>query len=222
MNKYLWLHIRKAGGTSLKEILGPSYAVSEWKYGTPFVALDKSQWNNNLNNHLVSLGEYEYKRMLFAQKFLYTEQEFAEMYKFAIVRNPYFRAVSCWKYLTKHWTLTKPRLMMAKRSFPYFLDMLPEFWETRFDRHVSTHTAPMWQDITDEHGTVLLDDVFKLENIHNDIVTICDKLGVEQHALKKKNSSNINNYDEYLTPKNIARIEGLYHEDIEHFGYTPK
>lgn len=206
----------------MKEILRPNYPASEWKYGTPFVALDKSQWNNNLNNHLVSLGEYEYKRMLFAKKFLYSEQEFDEMYKFAIVRNPYFRAVSCWKYLTKHWTFTKPKLMMARRSFPYFLDMLPEVWETRFDRHVSTHTAPMWQDITDEHGTMLLDDVFKLEDIHNGITTICENLGIEPHEMKKKNSSNIGNYDAYLTQRNLSKIENLYGEDIEHFNYQPK
>ena len=37
--------------------------------------------------------------MQFAKKFLYSEEEFQAMYKFTVVRDPYERIFSAWKYL---------------------------------------------------------------------------------------------------------------------------
>lgn len=157
--------------------------------------------------------------MQFAKKFLYTESEFAETYRFAVVRNPYIRAVSCWIYLTKNWGISKPRNMLAKRSFNYFLQMLPELWEERWDRHVSTHTAPIWADITDEDGQILLSDVYKLETLSQEYSTLCDKLEIQPRDLAHTNSSNIDDYKQYLNRKSIQFIEDLYGDDIRNLSY---
>lgn len=216
-----WLHIRKAGGTSLMKILSPYYEESNKVHPTPFIALPRSAWMDNLNNWRVPLGEYEFRRMLFAKKFLYSEAEFLSLYKFAIVRNPYHRAVSSWKYCTKLWKYGKPRHMKAHRSFSYFLSMIPELWEERWDRHAFTHTAPMWRDITDENGCVLLDDIFKLEQLQNDIGRICDRLGLPKCDLPRLNISGDSNYARHFNRKILALIESLYQDDIEQFKYHP-
>lgn len=151
---FIWLHIRKAGGTSLRDALGDAYVqVDRFATPTPFVALPKAAWNDNLNNYRVPLGPYEWKRMLFAKKFLYREEEFDQHFKFAIVRNPYDRAVSAWRYLSKKWTFTWPRQVISHYRFDHFLERLPEFWDKiATERHVATHTAPIWPDITDDEA----------------------------------------------------------------------
>jgi hypothetical protein len=95
MKDYLWIHIKKCAGTSIKKMLGNYYHQVE-ELGLPFIAYEKKYWNDVLNDYRVCLGPYNFKRMLFAKKFLYEEEEFDKKFKFAVVRNPYDRCVSLW------------------------------------------------------------------------------------------------------------------------------
>ena len=218
---FFWLHIRKAGGTTINSLLGEHYVRTKRAKSLPFIALPKEEWNDNLNNHRVYLGEYEYKRTLFAKKFLYTSDEFEEMFKFAVVRNPYSRALSCWKYLTKRWVIGKPGHMIARLSFEHFLSMLPEFWENQKDRHVSTHTAPVWSDVTDESGKLLLDKVYKLEEINEAMIDICKELNIQSiENIPKLNPSKNSEKDYRFSRSSIRLIEQYYKDDIEKFGYS--
>ncbi len=99
--KFFWLHIKKCAGSSVRQALGDKYCeVEKWRR-LPFVCYEKKYWNAVLNNFRVPLGEYDFKRALFAKKFLYSEHEFNRMFKFTIIRNPYDRAVSMWRYMGK-------------------------------------------------------------------------------------------------------------------------
>ncbi|GEQ96458.1 hypothetical protein JCM17844_00950 [Iodidimonas gelatinilytica] len=218
---YIWLHIRKAGGTSLRDALGSSYKqVDRFGATTPFIALPQDYWNDNLNNYRVPLGDYEFKRLLFAKKFLYPEPEFSNRFKFAIVRNPYGRAVSSWRYLTRNWTFTWPRQVISHYRFDHFLERLPEFWEKiGKERHVATHTAPIWPDITDENGALLLDFVGRIENFEEDYLKICEHIGIPQKDLPKKNSQGGADYRKYYNKKSRKLVEKYYWDDINELGY---
>lgn len=74
---FLWLHIKKCGGTSMREALIPYYKETNRKEALPFIALPKDEWNDALNNYRIPLGKYDFKRMLFAKRFLYSEEEFS-------------------------------------------------------------------------------------------------------------------------------------------------
>jgi hypothetical protein len=130
-----WLHVKKAGGTSLRDVLSPFYVLADdrYTYPKPFIASPREQWNDILNNYRIPLGKYDYKRMLFAKKHLYTEEEFCRLYKFVVVRNPYDRAVSAWKYIGRN-NFLDLRFQKMKRSFSYFLDSLPDFMDQRFQQ----------------------------------------------------------------------------------------
>ncbi|MFB6258243.1 MAG: hypothetical protein ABEH38_06090, partial [Flavobacteriales bacterium] len=69
---FFWLHIKKSGGESFRETFTPPYVQTKRKRNfKPFIALPKAEWNDALNNYRLPLGEYDYKRMLFAKRFLY-------------------------------------------------------------------------------------------------------------------------------------------------------
>ncbi len=224
---FLWLHIKKAGGESFRETLSPYYVQTErQKNYKTFIALPKEQWNDVLNNFKIPLGEYDYKRMLFAQKFLYTKEEFDTMFKFAIVRNPYDRAVSAWKYLTQkpislREKLLEPHKAKEKKDFAYFLHTLENNWATKYNRHKATHTSSMWADLTNWEGELLADQIFKLENIQHDIKVICKQINIDPKKFVHTNKSiRYIEYRKYYNKECKKLVEKLYADDIHHFNYS--
>jgi hypothetical protein len=220
---FFWLHIKKAGGESFRKSFTPPYVQTERRHNfKPFIALPREQWNDALNNYRIPLGDYDYKRMLFAKRFLYTETEFAGMFKFAIVRNPYDRAVSCWRYLTRQpMTLCDVRKQMMRMSFERFLRELPRLWETKWDRHFATHTAPMWGDLSDEAGQSLVDRLIKLEDINEEIPFLNRRLNVQIAGYAHVNRSRKEaDYRRHHTTGTRKLVDALYADDIQKLGYS--
>ena len=67
---FFWLHIRKSAGTTIKSLLEPHYiALNTPKKNPPsFLQVDTKYWNDLINIPRVNLGEFNYKRSLFAKK----------------------------------------------------------------------------------------------------------------------------------------------------------
>ncbi|MGN6616912.1 MAG: sulfotransferase family 2 domain-containing protein [Ilyomonas sp.] len=217
---FFWLNCRKCAGTSFRNSFTPPYVQTKRGEAKPFVAVPKEEWNDVLNNFRVPLGEYEYKRMLFAKKFLYSEEEFNDMYKFVIVRNPYDRAVSIWKWVFRNKEIHAKRFLM-KYSFRYFLSQLPRYFEMKHDRQIIGHAAPVWSDITDHDGNVLVDGIFKLEEMDEAIKIINKKIGTNIPGLSKKNVKRQNDsYRKHYDSKTKKLVEEIYGYDIEKLGYS--
>ena len=109
---------------------------------------------------------------------------------------------------------------MRKFSFECFLSELPSIWESKTERHIATHTAPVWGDITDDNGKLLVDEIFKLENINDAVSAINQKLG-----LSIKHFSHINKgrdgegYRGFFNRKSRKLVEQLYGDDIKNLHY---
>jgi len=221
---FFWLHIKKAGGQSLRELLKGVYVETNRSVPTPFVALPKEEWNDGLNNFRLPLGEYTFKRTLFARRFLYSRDEFEGMYKFAVVRNPYERIVSSYLYTTKNSKKWRAyRLLGQKRAFLEFLKQLPEKWSAPNkgrNRHVATHTAPIIPDISDEHGTVLLDKLYHLEKLNVEIEELAAALDLQVRDIPHRNKGrDSSEYRRYYSKEGRREVENLYSQDIELLGY---
>jgi hypothetical protein len=226
MENFFWLHIKKVAGNSIREALKGHYIQTDRINPKPFIALPKEEWNDNLNNYRIPLGEYDFKRMLFAKTFLYSETEFENMFKFVFVRNPYDRTVSSWRYISRYskkWKYLN-KILPAKKCYELFLEQLSKEWKTKSNRHTATHTAPYLSDITDNNGNYLVDFVGKLENIDHDFAVVCKELNIENKSLSRLNltSSKTKHYSRFYTKKAKQIVEDLYKNDIKEFGYTFK
>lgn len=234
---FFYLHIKKAGGQSMRSFLKDVYRETNRFNPKPFIALPKEEWNDNLNNYRIPLGEFTFQRTLFAKKFLYSQNEFEGMFKFTIVRNPYDRAVSCWKYITKYNSNSFKKLLKnntklisknpfslfnQKIQFQIFLESLPWYWKyPNRNLHSATHTAPIIPDISDENSQVILNFIGKLENINQDAYYIASQLNLENKHFPKVNSLNHQsaNYQEFYNKTTRKLVEEYYGEDIEYFKY---
>jgi len=218
---FFWLHIKKCGGESFRKTFTPPYVQTDRIHNPkPFIAVPKQEWNDVLNTFKIPLGEYDFRRMLFAKKFLYSAEEFNSMYKFVIVRNPYDRAVSAWKYLMRG-DQFNPKYKLMKDSFEYFLSELPHHWNAKYNRHIATHTAPIWNDITDETGNLLVDRIIKLENINTEIELLNDVLNTSIPNFEHTNKNRINNdYINYYNDNSKKLVDELYYDDILNLNYS--
>jgi hypothetical protein len=218
---FLWLHIKKAAGQSVRKALSDVYVETNRSRPTPFIALPRAEWNDNLNNFRIHLGEYDFRRTLFAKRFLFPER-FDEMFKFCIVRNPYKRALSSFLYEFRG---DRSRMMairlFPRRSFRRYLQNLPTVWEKTKPRHRALHAAPVISDITDESGTILMDFVARLEQIDIDLQTICEGIGVPRRELPRTHSTGPPaKLDRFYDRENRRLVDQLYGEDIDRLEYT--
>jgi hypothetical protein len=210
---FFWLHVKKAGGTSFRATFTPPYVQSDRRApARSFAEAPKAEWNDMVNNFRIPLGEHDFRRMLFARDHLYGAEEFGRMFRFVIVRNPYDRALSCWHYLTGG--------IGGSAGFERFLESLPWEWTSKHNRHLATHTAPVWPDITDDAGNLLVDEIYKLEEIDAVMPDLCGRLGVSPGSFQHANGGLVRQLrgDEH-TPRTRALVETLYADDLRGLGY---
>ena len=233
-----WLHIRKSAGMTTRSLLEPYYVEVANRVNKPksFVQATPREYNDILNNYLVVLGEYQFKRCLFAKKYLYPEN-WNNMFSFAFSREPIDRCISMFFYLfrTGHGLsevmASVPKKCIAQRlrlrycltyAFDVFLDSVHEALLSQsifcpFGLHFTTHIAPMWSDITDLEGVVLLKQVYRLENLVEGINHAFEQCGIAKRLDANCIQLNRNyNRKEYIPTKIQKRkIEQIYNKDFE-------
>lgn len=233
---FFWLHIKKSAGQSARRLLAPDYVeVDRSRRPTTFIAAPGAQWNDILNNFRVPLGDLQFRRALFARRHLFP-QTWGQTVSFAFSRDPVRRCVSAFFNLSRDLaktrmgpvrfalTDTRRRLLPRHREFDRFLDMIEEARASGSNFHpfglsFSTHTAPMWDDVTDEGGDLLLRYVFRLEDLIGGINLVFDECGIERRVAPLSRNANTNSRAGDFRPARaqIARIEGLYAADFTLF-----
>ena len=231
-----WLHIKKSAGITTRSLLQPYYVeVDRVKKPKTFIQASPEEYNDILNNYRVVLGEYQFKRCLFAKKYLYPEK-WDDIYSFAFSREPTDRCVSMFYYLywkdsgcLKNIARSFERLLIDRKlisntsyAFDVFLDCA---YEARVSdsiyrplgNHFTTHTAPMWDDITDSSGNVLLKEVCRLESLIEGINRAFEKCGISKRLEGNHKAINKTHGRKIYNPNQSQRkkIEEIYCKDFE-------
>lgn len=237
MNKQLfWLHIKKSAGLSTRSLLHPYYKeVDRTNKPKNFIQAQPDEYNDILNNFRVPLGELQFKRCLFAKTYLYPEQ-WDDIFSFAFSREPVDRAISMFYYLFwkdinlkqklkqsfKWYIKTNKLLFNTSYAFDLFLDYADEARHSDsiyqpIDNHFTTHTAPMWDDITDLEGNVLLRQVFRLENLIEGINLAFEESGIDKKIEPNERHLNKNKDRKQFTPSKsqLLKIEKIYSKDFD-------
>lgn len=234
--KLFWLHVKKSAGITTRSLLDPYYVeVDRVNKPKTFIQAKPEEYNDILNNYRVVLGEYQFKRCLFAKKYLYPT-DWDDMFSFAFSRNPTDRCVSMFYYLfckgygnfnniahsLKILLTTKKVMLNTSYAFDVFLDCAQEARLSDsiyhpLGNHFTTHTAPMWDDITDSNGNVLLTQVYRLENLIEGINIAFSECGISKKLETNSNKLNKNRDRKgYIPNENQKKkIEQIYSKDFE-------
>lgn len=191
-DSFFWLHIKKSAGITTREYLKPYYKeVDRVNKPFSFIQAKPNEFNDVLNNYRVVLGQYQFKRALFAKEFLYPDN-WDKICSFAFSREPVDRCISMFYYLyykkrsfAGNILKVYNNLKMRKKigiSLSYDFDLFLELIEiAHFESdsiykpkglHFSTHTAPMFGDVTDNEGNLLLKKIYRLEDLNEGIKQI--------------------------------------------------
>lgn len=228
---FFWLHIKKCGGGSIRRMLAPHYVLAERiRKPVNFLQSDPDLWNDILNNFRMPLGDYQFRRCLFARRFLYPDT-WESMPRFAFCRHPVDRAVSAFHYLARprggersfvqHLAETGPPPPEDPAAlFDAFLDLVAEARASDsiyrpVNLHFTTHTAPVRDDVTDDDGRLLLSHLYRLDDLGPALAEIRAQAGLPRQddpVLPRRNArETAEAYDP--TPAQRTRIEALWPHD---------
>ncbi|WP_316779475.1 sulfotransferase family 2 domain-containing protein [Sedimentitalea todarodis] len=136
-------------------------------------------------------------------------EDFDRYLRFAIVRHPYERALSEFRYRAG---------AAAKRGQVLELDI---FLNTEIKDDYSDgsrHLVPQVRYVTDARGRVLVDRVLRFERLAQDIAPVFRKIFGRDRRLPHKNRSRVG-LDARLSPVQADMLFERYRADFEAFGY---
>ena len=226
--KVIFIHVPKTAGQSVEHLFLDLLGLT-WKTRAPLL-LGINKRPEIGPPRLAHLKAEDYVR------YKYLSQEvFDEYFKFSIVRNPWSRMVSLYKYLG----------FDIKQKFKPFLFNIykkrPILDEKRW------FVGSQASFICDEKGEIIVDFVGRFENLQQDFNSICRQIGLSPTKLPHVNKSKqghleinwkpkvfakhvfykvknkvipeYSRYQDYYDAESRELVAELYYKDIELFNY---
>lgn len=222
-NRFIYTFIPKVACSSLKMALAPHFGVD--------VSISDAA-KKNVFDDLASFEAMHAARWPIVPKHLLLADETWDYMKFAIVRNPWDRLVSCYKnkILSSgetndfyengvHRALVKNYgdLFDQSMTFEQFANVVCDIPDNIAEDHFrSQHT------FVTHRGQVIVDHIGKLENIDNEWAYICANINID-NKLENINASSkpsaADAYKDYYSDELRDKVAERYRKDIELFEY---
>lgn len=145
-----------------------------------------------------------------------------KVFSFGFVRNPYARAVSSFKLHSNEKLVNEWRSGKVRKNFKQYLKILEkqnlnpsyEFMSPEF-----LMACQQYPFLIDDHHSVKVNFIGKVENIQNDINIVTKKLNLKKIIIPHLNKTNVKNYVEYYDDECKDIVAKIYKKDIEYFNY---
>lgn len=204
-NNFIFIHIVKAAGSSVRSAL------------TPYANRPETRLPNRIFRKLgidVNLpGRYkQFPTHVWASRLRdgVDETFFDNAFKFSFVRNPWD-----WQVSLYHWYRDHPEHrmhdMISKMSFADYAKWRAE-------------TPPLYYQLSylmDEGGKMLVDEIGRFENLKEDFARICARIGVtpQLQRVNTTQSRSGRDFRYYYDDTSRELIGETYKRDVEAFGY---
>jgi hypothetical protein len=206
--KILFIHVPKNAGTSIERTVFTNYDFNN-KYSLEYlIGYDKKNMINLQHATLKELIDFKY----------ISENILNEYHSFAVVRNPFTRAISGYIWLLND--------LGIEESFSNFLKRKGEFSTEKLTNHstyVMDHFYTQSEFLTYK-GNIAVKSILKFERLDKDFkkfnAEINGKYFLNIHF--KKNKKKRRKLLKLFTEENLELIRDRYSEDFDNFGYTKK
>lgn len=145
----------------------------------------------------------------------YPADMFSSYFKFAFVRNPWDRLVSCWKdkvVRNNMYNFSEDERIKMK-DFRYFVDYVSKLDIKKCDIHIRLQS-----ELIDLNN---IDYLGRFEKFDSDFREILEYLKIDNNEIKRINVSNIGkDYTEYYDDELMEKVADIYSKDIMLFSYT--
>ena len=200
--KLIFIHIPKCGGTSVENCLWPpAQERTESMLWMGFVAPFFNKYQTGGLQHLTA----RHIRLEVGASL------FSEYFKFAICRHPVDRIISQFKFMSRRPDLRNFIGLGDAYDFDEYLERIT------LRRHVQW--MPQVDFIQDEDGMVIVDKLYKLEDISKSSTQFASDVGINVSHLPRENSTD-DVCRPKLTARHMDRIMEIYQRDYEVLGYS--
>ncbi|MEW8323773.1 MAG: sulfotransferase family 2 domain-containing protein [Candidatus Thiodiazotropha taylori] len=207
---FLFVHIAKTGGTSVRSALQPLRWRDPWYY--PMFLCSRF---SHLSGHRIGTKFPRHSRIVAAKELL-PEEFFNNLFKFAIVRNPWDLQVSSYHHIRRE----RPHLIAHIEDFDHFIRWKLDP-ERPYQYHVDTSIQSQLDYLIDLQGKILVDFIGHYENLAEDFKSITTQLKIDGINLphKRRAKDRSKDYREYYTDDLAELVGNHFKRDIEAFGY---
>lgn len=197
---FLFVHVQKTAGTSLTRLLG-EHALHP-----------SSSRLNKLGSDLMLVRDWRHHHFrihapLKRAERLIPAEDYARLFKFAFVRNPWDRLVSWYAYLLKDTSHRRHR-RVAAGTFEDFARV-----------ELARADRSQWWMIEDRAGAMGLDYVGRFERLAEDFAEICRRLQLPATTLPRENVTSRKPYQQYYSRELAALVGVCWAREVEAFGY---
>ncbi len=211
--KVIFIHVHKCAGTAISKAFIDRKSDESLQWVLPR-NIEGTKDIMESNNALIDsdFSAPEHFRAIDAQKLLGAET-YKTYFSFAVSRNPWDRLASWYFFLRQNEKKEQSKIALQLTMEDFIKHSIDHFY------------LPQYQWVTDQSGTIIVDEIIKLENLDKRWPDMVAKASDETLSLRTINASS-NTTEPKLNPfahvrtQTLEKFRAAYAKDFELLGYS--
>lgn len=209
-HKFLFVHIAKTGGTSVRTSLQTLRWSDPW-----YLPMFLCSRFSHLSGHRIGSKFPRHSKIIAAKEMLPAEF-FDSLFKFAFVRNPWDLQVSSFHHIKRE----RPQYLFGHDDFDSFMKFKfnPE---REYQFHIDTSLQLQSDYLIDLHGNLIVDFIGKYESLQEDFTKACRNIGIKERRLphKREAKDRKKDYRSYYNDETAELVARHFAQDIQLLDY---